>query len=208
MFLDRNHINENSFQNFAKFFGLYFPKEENFDEKLNCIYDLIVNKKIMDINEISKVSNCTLAECVLKIKYLKNKRMIGDYYIDTVHHQLLECSEDDQKLLKRYTPFIYHSHLQIDEMIPQMATLNVYDLKDKIFQDLKHLDSKGLLNGVKIDDVNRRIIYYSLEKRKADPQYESIHCPNCGALNDVNVFGNAKCGYCGFILSGSQFHSS
>ena len=204
--LDVNHLNEESFQKYAKFYGVITPSDDRFDIKLYRIYTFIVDKKIMDINKISELSLCTLPETILKIKYLKNKRLIGDYYIDTVNYKLLPCSVEDQELLDKYKPFIYGSHLQIDEIVNLLpgAHGNTSGLKDEVYNDLKYLDSKSLLNGVKIDDIDRQIIYYTLEKKKTVIDRETVHCPNCGALNDVDVNGKTRCGYCKTIIIGRE----
>ena len=36
--IDVRHVNQNSFQNYAKFYGEILPSEENFDQKLNQFY--------------------------------------------------------------------------------------------------------------------------------------------------------------------------
>ena len=81
------------------------PSDENFDEKLSKIYSLIHKQHIMDIKKIAEMSMCSVPECILKIRYLKNKRYLEDYYIDTVHLKLLPCEENDQKLIEKYKPF-------------------------------------------------------------------------------------------------------
>ncbi len=205
--IDIKHVNENSFQRFAKFFGKIFPKEDNFDEKLNNIYLLIKNQKITDINKIAEMTSCTLPECVLKIKYLKNKRLIDDYYIDTNNMKLFPCSEEDQKLLDKFKPFIYGSHTQIAEfvnLIPNPKLIPMEQYKKVLLDELLYLDKKGLLNGVKIDDIDGEIIYYTLEKIKVVKNMETIHCPNCGALNDVEITGKVRCSYCNSIVVGSN----
>ena len=206
--LDKNHVNEESYQRYAKFYGSIVPNEENFDERLLKIYDFIVNKKVYDINLIAEKTYCNLTECVLKIRYLKNKRLIGDFYIDTVNKLLVPCNEEEQKLLDKYKPYIYNSHLQIKDMvsfIPNPDMLSVSQLKEVIFQELNYLDEKGLLNGVRIDDVDRTISYYSVEKRKTSSDLVTVHCPNCGALNDVNVDGKVYCSYCKNIVTGKDY---
>ena len=209
--INYNHVNEESFQKYAKFYGNTVPKDEKFDIKLNTIYELITKNKESDIKKIADSSDCTLEECVLKIKYLKNKRLLGDYYIDTSNMKLLPCNLEDQKLLDKYKPFIYRSHLQINEianMISNKGYKNIHELRDEVYNELNYLDDKGLLNGIKIDDVDRVIIYYTIEKRKVVSNYESIRCPNCGAINDVEVSGKVRCGYCKTIIKGSEYEEN
>ena len=98
--LDLSHINEDSFQRYAKFFGNTIPTDDEFINKLNSIYIAVIKDHDTKISSIAKKSNCSSEECVLKIRYLKNKRMLGDFYIDTLHDELVMCSEEDSKLLK------------------------------------------------------------------------------------------------------------
>ena len=72
-----------------------------------------------------------------------------------------------------------------------------------MLEELNYLDNKGLLNGLIIDDVDRTITYYTIEKKKTNRGYESVHCSNCGALCDVQVDGKARCNYCNSIVKGS-----
>ena len=205
--LDTKHVNEESFQKYAKFYGVYTPTDDRFDIKLYRIYTFIVDKHMTDIKKISELSLCTLPETMMKIRYLKNKRLIGDYYIDTVNCKLLPCTPEDQELLEKYKPFIYGSHLQIDEMIARLPGAyhgNMNELRDNVYNELVYLDKKGLLNGLKIDDIDRRIIYYTIEKRKTHLDMVTVHCPNCGALNDVDIHGKVRCGYCDTIIVGEE----
>ena len=168
---------------------------------------MITKEQIFDIREIANKSNCTELECILKIKYLKNKRMLGDYFIDTTNHLLVPCSQSDQLLLDRYKPYIYHSHLQVDEIAAQISNpnqLSIIDLRNQVFHELNYLDNKYLLNGVLIDDVDRTITYYTIEKKKEVKGLVTSHCPNCGALNDVQIGGKARCTYCGTIIVGKE----
>ena len=91
-YINKRHVNEESYQNYAKFYGNTVPSDEEFNNKLRVIYKLITKDNEMNIKKIARNSNCTLEECVLKIKYLKNKRLLGDYYIDTSNMKLLPCS--------------------------------------------------------------------------------------------------------------------
>ena len=210
-YINKKHVNEESYQNYAKFYGNTIPSDEEFNNKVRSIYKLITKDREMNIKKIARNSNCTLEECVLKIKYLKNKRLLGDYYIDTNNFKLLPCSLEDQKLLDKYKPYIYGSHLQINEianLIPNKGYKNINELREEVYNELNYLDDKGLINGIKIDDVDRVIIYYTIEKRKNVSSYESIHCPNCGAINDVLVNGKVRCGYCKTIVKGSEYEEN
>ena len=205
--IDINHVNENSFQRYAKFYGEIVPSEADFDRKLNKIYILIKDHNMRDIKQIAEISSCTLPECVLKIKYLKNKRLIDDLYIDTNNMKLITCSPEDQLLIDKFKPYIYGTHTQISEfvnLVPNPEGLNIEEHKKKLLDELIYLDKKGLVNGVKIDDIDGEIIYYALEKRKTVKDRETVHCPNCGALNDVELTGKVRCSYCNSIVMGSK----
>lgn len=206
--IDTTHVNENSFQNYAKFYGEIVPSDVDFDQKLNSIYNSVKNQKMTDINKIAELSSCSPTECVLKIRYLKNKRLLDDLYIDTVNMKLMPCSLEDQKLLDKYKPYIYGTHTQIDEFVnlmPNPECLSINDLKNKALEELTYLDKKNLLNGIMLDDIDGEIIYYTLEKRKTVRNRETVHCPNCGALNDVELTGKVRCSYCDSIVMGSKF---
>lgn len=204
--LDFKHVNEESFQKYAKFYGDIIPVDIKFNEKLKKIFKLIKDGEY-DIKKIANESNCTIEECVLKIRYLKNKRLFGDYYIDTSNLKLLPCSYEDQELLDKYKAYIYNSHLQINEManlIPNKGYKDIEELRKEVFDELVYLDKKGLLNGIRINTVDKKIIYYTIEKKKKH-DYETIHCPNCGALNDVDSDSKVRCGYCNGIIKGTKF---
>lgn len=196
-------INEKSFQNYAKFYGMMIPVDDEFNKKLNKIYRLIVIENVDDINFIAKDTGCTYEECILKIKYLKNKRAIGEYYIDHINGIVKKCSKDDLALLKKYKPYIYgKNHLQINEIAARMPMTTINNLKEReqeVIKDLKYLYNKDLINGIILDEVDGKITYYSIEKRlKKDTV--SIDCENCGAINDVTRGGKTRCGYCGLII--------
>lgn len=196
-------INEKSFQNYAKFYGVMIPIDEEFNKKLNKIYRLIVIDKVEDINFIAKDTGCTYDECILKIKYLKNKRAIGEYYIDHIEGMIKKCSKEDLALLKKYKPYVYgKNHLQINEIAARMPKTTIHNLKEReeeIIQDLKYLYSKDLINGIILDEVDGKITYYSVEK-KLKKDTVSLVCKHCGAINDVTRGGKTRCGYCALII--------
>ena len=78
--IDVNHVNENSFQRFAKFYGETYPHEEKFDAKLNQIYMLIQKNGERDIKKIAEAAFCGIPECVIKIKYLKNFYFLSNMF--------------------------------------------------------------------------------------------------------------------------------
>lgn len=203
----RGEISEWSFQRYAKFYGVKALKDEQFTQKIEVISDLVLNKKVDDIKFIAKESNCTYEECILKIRYLKNKRKIGDLYIDYIEGKLKRCGVKEQQLLKKYSPYLYKKHLQIDEIarrLPSATADNLPLLKEEIFNDLVYLDEKGLINGVILNKIDKTILYYHVEKHRKSKDYLSITCPNCGALNDVNRGSKSRCEYCDTIISGIE----
>ena len=202
--VEESNINEWSFQRYAKFYGNMVLRDDKFQEKMEKICDLVLKEKINDISLIAKESGCSYDECVLKIRYLKNKRKIGDLYIDHANGILKNCSIEDQSLLDRYSSFLYQHHLQIDEIarrMPHASSLNLEEVTEEVFQDLKHLDELGLINGIILNQVDKKIIYYSIEKHKNEKDIISINCPNCGALNDLNRGSKVRCEYCKTIIS-------
>lgn len=199
-----SNINEWSFQRYAKFYGNMVLRDDKFQQKMEKICYLVLTQEEEDIKFIAKESGCTYEECILKIRYLKNKRKIGDLYIDYINGLLKKCSPQDQRLLDIYKHFLYTNHFQIDEMairMPQTSSLNIEQVKNKIFDDLCYLDDKGLINGIILNKVDKKIVYYSIEKHKNDVDFVSINCPNCGAINDVNKGSKIRCEYCDTIIS-------
>lgn len=200
-------ISDDSYKKYAKYYDLTEPTDNTFNDKLDIIYDLIINKKYDDIEIIAKESNCTLEECVMKIRYLKNKRLIGDYYIDINTKKIRQCSENDEKLLEEYSKFLYYQHLQIDEIAlryPATTFNNLEQIKEKIYNDIAYLYNKGLLNGIKLNNVDKSISYYTIDKRKNSLELKTINCPNCGAINELNKYSKVKCEYCGTIIEDNK----
>ena len=52
-------ISDESYKKYAKYYNLTEPTDNEFNRKLEIIYDLIINKKYDDIEIIAKESNCT-----------------------------------------------------------------------------------------------------------------------------------------------------
>ena len=70
---------------------------------------------------------------------------------------------------------------------------------------MSYLDKKDLLNGINIDLVDEKIIYYTeSEIEKKERNILAIECPSCGALNDVPKTGKTRCEYCDRILEDKQ----
>ena len=197
------NINQESYQRYGKFYENAIPADILFEKKMNSIYQSIVNEKKTDIKKIAAKAGCSYEECILKIRYLKNKRQIGDFHIDHVNGVLLPCTEEESELLSKYKSFIYYNHLTISEMaarMPGAALSNLEEYKEKVFNDLKYLYDNDLINGVKLNEVDKEILYYTVEKRKKEKDLISIRCENCGAINDVNRGSKSRCEYCNTII--------
>lgn len=201
-------INEWSYKRYADFYGRMELDDKDFYNKIAKITNAILRDKDEDINVIAEKSGCTYEECLMKINYLKNKRKIGDYYIDSVNHVIRECSKEDQELLNKYKPFIYSEHLQIDEMAARDTSATVETLgqiKEKTKNDIKHLLELNLINGVKYNEVDNVLTYYSVEKHNKAKDFITVSCEKCGALNDVERTGKTKCLYCSNIIEGAKY---
>ena len=197
------NINEESYQRYAKFYEHSIPADILFEKKMNIIYQAIVVEKKKDIKKIAAKAGCSYDECILKIRYLKNKRQIGDLHIDHINGMLLPCSPEDNELLIKYKPYIYQNHLTIKEMAARMPGASIKNLdkyKEKVFNDLKNLYDKDLINGIKLNEVDKEILYYTVEKTKKEKDFISIRCENCGAINDVNRGNKTRCEYCNTII--------
>jgi DNA-binding Lrp family transcriptional regulator len=196
-------LSQTSYHNFAKFLdknNITFD-DEHFEKKLFKIKMLIGEGK-RDIKEIAQESDCTFEECILKIKYLQKKQILTQFHIDIKGNELIECTPDDLKLIKKYTPFIYNNNFTLDEITikkRRSTTQNYNKLRDNIFKELKYLVDNDLVNGIRLNEVDKEIIYYTLEKQKKR-DLVTITCPNCGALNDINRGDKKRCEYCKTIL--------
>lgn len=201
--LSKSIINELSYQHYAKFHNNAVPHDEKFEEKINKISNLIQIDKIMDIKEIAEKSGCTYDECILKIGYLKNKRLIGTYHIDKNTEKLIPCSQKDFKLIEKYKPYIYYNHLQPKDIairMPGVTSEKLKEAEEKIYNEILYLEKNDLLNGIKINEVDKKIVYYAVEKNMVKDDLITLSCPNCGALNDVNRGSKTRCEYCNSII--------
>lgn len=198
-----NNINEWSYQRYARFYGTEEFKDQDFINKINTIKKLIEEDGITNLHDIALASNCTYDECILKIGYLKNKRFLGDYYIDAAAGLISLCSEEDKQLLKKYQHPIYYKNEPIDEIAKE---LNMS--KDDVWKELMYLDNKRLLNGVILDKIDDKIIYYRLEKRALEKDYVTVNCTNCGALLDVKRGSKVRCKHCDTIVEDHQIEEA
>ena len=203
---DKTNINEWSYKRYADFYGTMELADPKFEEKINKILDLINKEKCDDIAFIAQESGCTLEECQLKINYLKNKRKIDNCYIDKDNNKIIICSEEDLKLVEKYKPYIYGTHASLDEIVSLVPGVSA-DLKEKkkeVIEELKYLINNNIVNGVKFNEVDEKLVYYSVYKHSKEKDYLTISCPKCGALNDVNYNNKARCKYCNTIVEATK----
>jgi hypothetical protein len=75
------------------------------------------------------------------------------------------------------------------------------EIRNEIFDDIKYLFNREILNGIKLDYEKKEIIYYSIEKKKTARFYNSINCSRCGALVEVPKGGSTTCDYCDNLVA-------
>ena len=197
------NINEWSYQRFAGFYEERVFPDPKFSEKIEAIKNIVSSRKYERLDEIAEHSGCTEEEAVMKIRYLKNKRVLDNIYIDRYNRVVKKCSEEDEKLLEKYYNMIYFDHYSIVEMaqrVPNYHNKPMPIIEEDVFRDIKYLYDKCILNGIKIDENKKDIIYYTIEKHKKALEYATINCPKCGALVDVGFNSNARCDYCGSMV--------
>ena len=195
------HINEISFQKYAKFYGYTIPKGEKFNKKVDKVLLLVNKQKEKSITKIAEAIKCDEEYTITLLRYLKNKRLIDDKIIDIKTKEIYNCTKEDSNLLEKYSPFIYNSHLQINEMIPLLINkekIDEVELKNEIITELTYLDKKMLLNGIRYNRTEEKIIYYSVEKKKIEKVgIEIVVCPNCGSLTYKKLEDDSiNCDYC------------
>ena len=198
-----NNINEWSYQRFAGFYDERVFPDPKFNEKIAAIKSVVSSGKYERLDEIAELTGCTVEEAVMKIRYLKNKRVLDNIYIDRYNRLVKKCTEEDEKLLEKYYNMIYFDHFSIIEMaqrVPNYHNKPMPIIEEDVFKDIKYLYDKCILNGIKLDEERKEIIYYTIEKHKKEVQFATLNCQKCGALVDVAFNGNARCDYCGSIV--------
>ena len=195
-------INEWSYQRFCGFYDTRVFPDPEFKNKLFKIIECVNNKHYERLDEIAAESSCSVEEVVMKIRYLKNKRVIDDCYIDRINRVVKKCTSEDAEILDKYYTMLYVDHFSIDEMASRVPTYHNKPLpiiKEDVYKDIKYLYDKCIINGIKLDEDRKEIIYYTIEKHKKAASYATVNCPKCGALVDVSRGGNGRCDYCGSI---------
>lgn len=199
----KGNINEWSFQRFAGFYDERVFPDPKFNEKIESIKTCINVKHIERLDEIAAASGCTIEEVVMKIRYLKNKRVFDNIFIDRYNKLVKKCTEEDQKILEKYYNMLYFDHFSIIEMaqrVPNYHNKPMPIIEEDVYKDIKYLYEKCIINGIKLDEDKKEIIYYTIEKHKKAQTYATVNCPKCGALTDVFRGGNGRCDYCGSIV--------
>ncbi len=200
-----DNVNEWSYQRYADFYGQMELADPNFLDKITTIKKLIDSGET-DLSFIASDAGCTLEECILKVNYLKNKRVLDNCYINRDSHTLVKCSEDDMLLVNKYKSYIYGSHLPLEEIIAVAETdTNDYaKKKEQVIRELKYLIDNKIMNGVIFNEVDNKLIYYTVEKHNKEKNMVTISCSKCGALNDVNYNSKVRCKYCESIIEGPK----
>ena len=195
-------INEWSYQRFCGFYDTRVFPDPKFNDKIEAIKHCVNNKHLERLEEIAEESGCTVEETVMKIRYLKNKRIFDNIYIDMFNKAVKKCTEEDQKILEKYYTMLYYNHFSIVEMaqrVPNYHNKPMPIIEEDVYKDIRYLYEKCIINGIKLDDDRKEIIYYTIEKHKKAQNYATVNCPKCGALVDVSKGGNGRCDYCGSI---------
>lgn len=174
--------------------------EPEFINEAGHIKKMIVEEKYEDIREIGERLSLTSTDCIKRIDYLRKcVNELNGYYLDYYHKTIKKCSPEEYKLLDKYVGYVYNDKLQIDQIAHLMrrtSTDDIYILKTQIKKDIKYLISKELVDGIKYDEKEDKIIRYN----KKNSDLISIPCPACGAINDVNEGRKAHCKYCNAII--------
>jgi len=166
--LDMTNIQEINYQKYAQFFGHNVSTDENYENKMNIIYDLITNYKEKNIKKIAKKSKCSIDECILKIKYLKTNDLIDNYVIDYLNHKLVETTLEEKTLVLKYSEYLYKKNLQIPEMaqvMPRTQGEDIQQMQRKIYNDLINLYDKSLLDNLTINKETGYINYCQVDKK-------------------------------------------
>jgi len=203
---ETGNISEWSYKRYADFYGMMELADPKFEEKINKILKLILDEHCDDIKFISNETGCTIEECIIKINYLKNKRKIDNCYIDKDNLKIINCSENDIKLIEKYKAYIYGSHSSLEEIVSLVPSnqINIDEKRATVVGELKYLIDNNILNGVKYNEVDNKLIYYSVEKHNKEKDLATISCPKCGALNDVDYNNKVRCKYCNNIISNDK----
>lgn len=200
-----NKTSQENYQHYARFYDSDAEYDSNFARKLNRIIQLVKYQKADDLKEIAGEVGCTLEEVILKINYLENSKILNNIHIDRKTYKIIECTPEDEKLIKKYTPYIYYNHYTLEEIATKVRRTVHYskeEVEQDVFDELTYLINNDLVHGLKLDPVDRKIIYLAVDKNKTKHSKDlvTINCPRCGALNDINRGCKTRCLYCNSII--------
>lgn len=202
------NISEWSYQRYCQFLGYDLLGDPNFEKKMTSILDQINQYKEESIEKIAEKSGTSVNECILKIKYLKNKRYIdSSYYVNSSTKELKKCNDNELELLNKYYEMVYLKQYQVKEMLKDLKKVDNDITESTIIKELKYLIDNSLLNGIKIDENDNEILYYTIEKKRKASFLVTLKCPNCGALVDVPKNYQEKCKYCETIVNDTYSQS-
>ena len=196
-------ISEWSYQRFARFLGERVFPDPKFNEKMEIIKQHVNEKQTERLDEIAIDAGCTVDEVIMKIRYLRNKRIFNDIYIDRYNKLVRKCTLEDKEIFKKYEDMIYinnYSIREIAEKVPNYYNKPFTIIIEDVYKDIKFLYDKCIINGIRLDDERKEIVYYTIEKQKKAEKYATLNCPKCGALVDVLKNNSAHCDYCGSLV--------
>ena len=194
-----------SYKRFCMFYNYVVYNDNNFEEKMNKIIEYVKVYNMSDIREIGDKIGTDITDCIFRLRYLKNKRLLDqEYFINSHTNEIKKCSSSDLELINKYYESVYLMHYSIKEMAERVCkddpSLDLAQVQNDIYKELEYLNSISLLSGIKLDELRHEISYYTLEKKNKSKIFATISCPNCGALVDVLKYNEGKCGYCGTIV--------
>ena len=192
-------ISEWSYQRFAKFYDIRVFPDPSFFDKINTIMKCVDNGTDR-LDDIAIEANSNVEEVILMIRYLKNKRVFDDIFIDRYNKLVKKCTDEDKQILEKYYDMIYTEHLSIIEIaqkLPNYHNKPMPIIEEDVFKDIKFLYDRCIINGIKLDENRKEILYYTVEKHKKEEEYATVRCPKCGCLVDVLFNNSTICDYCG-----------
>lgn len=203
-FVDKHWLRKANQDSYNHYIDFLDDKQEsiadaNFKEKLLKI-EHAIKDGIEDITKIAELSGCTYEECVLKIKYLESKYYLNNIHIDHKAKKVIKCTKEEISLLKKYLPFLRNNHFTLDDITKKKRfgyNQDYEKLRNQIFNDIKYLVDNDLISWVKLNEVDKEIIYFSDDKKHL---MTTLVCPSCGASNEVIKGHKVRCKYCKMIL--------
>lgn len=156
---------------------------------INEIIRLITVEKKRDVKEIAELIECSTECCISKINYLDLNQMIPNIHLNYKTMELIECTQEDEELLTKYTSHINNKNLDA-------AILN-----ENNFNEVLHLYKLGLIPEIEIDEKTGKIIYLTYAKKMHSRDLITIRCNKCGASNEVNRHGTSRCKYCNELIT-------